>query len=297
MKLFVTGQSVVDIISYKGKQEIKPGGIHYSALGLTCFVEDQDEIYLCTSLSKKNESLFEKTYSLLNDKYIRYVDEMPTVNLTIHEDKERDETYSNISQNLLLPFDDLNSFDGIFINMVTGYDITLDQLKNIRQNYNGLIYFDVHTFSRDVDENMKRNFRRIPKFESWAGNIDILQANQKEMLTLSDQKEEFNIVEEMINYGISIVIITKGEYGVRTYFKNKNEIESIFLPALNTNAVNKVGCGDVFGAVFFYNYISQRNVYHSLMLANTAAGISTEYSEIADFKNFKKDVFKRFGEE
>jgi sugar/nucleoside kinase (ribokinase family) len=296
MNLLVAGQSVVDIITSKGNKEKKPGGIHYSILALKSFAEYNDEIFLCSSLSKKDEPLFKETYNYINKKYVRYVDEIPTVSLAIHDNKERDETYSNIARNLILPHDDLYGFDGIFINMVTGYDLTLKQMKNVRQNYKGLIYFDIHTMSRGVDDNMKRNFRPIPDFKSWAENIDILQANEQEILTLSNQTDELEIVKEIFTFGIKIFIITKAENGVRVYFKDKNEIESVFIPAINVKTLNKVGCGDVFGAVFFYNYISRQDVIHSLKLANITAGISTTYSGIEDFNNLKSDVLKRFSE-
>jgi sugar/nucleoside kinase (ribokinase family) len=114
------------------------------------------------------------------------------VELVVNEVGERKETYSQTAQYLLLPSDDLNRFDGILINMISGYDISLEQLKQLRKNYDGLIYFDVHTFSRGVDKNLNRIFREIFNFNEWAECIDILQANESELLTLSDQKDEQN---------------------------------------------------------------------------------------------------------
>ena len=47
---------------------------------------------------------------------------------------------------------DLNKFDGIFINMITGFDINQKQIEDVRKKFKGLIYFDVHTLSRGVSE-------------------------------------------------------------------------------------------------------------------------------------------------
>ncbi len=60
------------------------------------------------------------------------------------------------------------------------------------------------------------------------------------------------------------------------------------------NPVNKVGCGDVFGAVYFYNYIRNKNLIEALTLANIAAGTSTTYSDINDYLNLKADVLARY---
>ena len=294
MNLLIIGHSVVDRISYKGNEELKPGGIFYSTLALGYLAEQDDEIFLCTSMCKKEEYLFKDIYEIVDKEYVQYVDNIPTVKLNVYDDKERDETYSNIIKNLTLPMNELNKFDGIFINMITGFDINLKQIEEVRKEFNGLIYFDVHTFSRGVRDDMKRNFRRIPAFNKWAKNIDILQVNEEEIQTISDNKNEIDILREMFSYGIEILIVTKAEHGARAYFIEENEIKSIFISAIKVKVLNNVGCGDVFGAVFFYNYIRKADIIDSLRAANFAAGISTTYSLIKEFKEFKKDVLQRF---
>lgn len=294
MNLLIIGHSVVDRISYKGNEELKPGGIFYSTIALRYLAERDEEIFLCTSMCKKEEYLFKDIYEMVDKEYVQYVDNIPTVKLNVYDDKERDETYSNIVQNLTLPMNELNKFDGIFINMITGFDINLKQMEEVRKEFNGLIYFDVHTFSRGVRDDMKRNFRRIPAFDKWAKNIDILQVNEEEIQTISDNKNEIDIVREMFSYGIKILIVTKAEQGARAYFIEENEIKSVFISAIKVKVLNKVGCGDVFGAVFFYNYIRKADIIDSLRAANFAAGVSTTYSLITEFKEFKKDVLQRF---
>jgi sugar/nucleoside kinase (ribokinase family) len=192
------------------------------------------------------------------------------------KDKERHEKYENITNNLSTDFDILNQFDGILINMITGFDITLNQLTEIRKNYSGLIFIDVHTLSRGLDENYKRNFRLIPDFDKWAKCLDIIQVNQSELFTLSQKKNEIEIVEELFNYGVNIVCVTKGELGAKVYFKNSNEILSYFIAARKINNPNVIGCGDVFGASFFYSYIRNKNVLDSLSNAVATAELFVE---------------------
>ena len=66
------------------------------------------------------------------------------------------------------------------------------------------------------------------------------------------------------------------------------------MPALDVKPVNKVGCGDVFGAVYFYNYIRNKNLIEALTRANIAAGTSTTYIDINDYLNLKADVLARY---
>jgi sugar/nucleoside kinase (ribokinase family) len=294
MKLLVIGHSVVDRINYKGSEALRPGGIHYSIAALKNIAESEDEIFLCSAVSKKDEWLFNEVYNRINNNHIYYVDDIPQVNLTIYDDSERDERYCSISENLRIPMEELNNFDGILINMITGFDLTINQMKEVRETFKGLIYFDVHTFSRGIDENMKRYFRRIPDFDKWARSIDILQVSDEEIKTISGETDEYEIAYRMFSYGIKILIVTKNKSGARVYFKRDDKIESAHIPAVKVKSVNYVGCGDVFGAAFFYNYIRNRDIIGSLRFANTVAGISTTYSQTEDFNNLKRDVLQRY---
>ncbi len=117
--------------------------------------------------------------------------------------------------------------------MVTGFDLSLKQLKEIRKNYNGIIYFDVHTFSRGLDSEMKRNFRRIKNFNEWAKCVDIIQANELEMKTLSSKINEEEIVRELIGFGVKQIIVTKGNKGATVYFTKNTLFSSTVIPALD----------------------------------------------------------------
>ncbi len=294
MKYLIIGHSVLDHIHYNGKNFIKPGGIFYSALALLNFKDDDDEIFLNTYIQNDNYNLFSDVYEKFDKKYMMTVERIPKVYLNVHDNKERGETYENITSKLEVRLDNLNDFDGILINMITGFDLSLEQLKQIRKNYNGTIFLDVHTLSRGLDENFRRNFRLIPQFNEWAESIDILQSNENEIKTLFNLDDELSIVKEILACGVKNFILTKGENGARIFSLQKREIISMFVPAIKVEAKNKIGCGDVFGSVFFYSYIKTKNIGNALKLANIAAGCSVLYDEVNKFKNLKKDVFTRY---
>jgi sugar/nucleoside kinase (ribokinase family) len=293
MNFLVIGHSVVDKIIDKDSISIKPGGIFYTVVSLLSQIQIEDRLYLCSGIDLENEALFKNAYDRIEREFLNYVDSIPKVELVVHLTGEREETYSQTAQNLLLPVKDLNRFDGILINMISGFDISLNQLKQLRKNYSGLIYFDVHTFSRGLDENGHRIFRQITDFNVWAECIDLLQANESELLTLSDQKDETRIVDELFSYGIKQIIITRAERGATVFFRENDSIRKIHKGALLVKASNKVGCGDVFGAVYFYNYIKNKNVLLALEQANLFAGIATTYSEAKDFLNLKTNANER----
>jgi len=294
MNFLVIGHSVVDKIQQGDVLQFKPGGIFYSAVSLYNFLEKGDKLFLCTTVDKSNYNSFSFIYNKVEQEFIKISEIIPVVNLIIKISGERAEFYENISERIELNFRDLNRFSGILINMITGFDISIEQLQEIRKNFNGLIYFDVHTLSRGVAQDFERVFRPVPEFCKWAKCIDILQANSCELRTLSSKKSEQDIVNELLDFGIKQVIITKSSEGSILYYVENGNLRTIAQNALQTSAVNKVGCGDVFGAVYFYSYIRNKSVTDALLYANTAAGISTGYLEAKDFLNLKDDVRKQF---
>jgi len=271
MKILLIGHSIIDHFEELNSEISKPGGIFYSLLGILSLAGREDEIFLLTCRNEKSFHLFKELYSKANLTFINEAENMPEVILKTSGSGEREETYKNLSSRLTIDkVNDWNKFDGILINMITGFDITLDQLKTIRKDFSGTIYFDVHTLSRGVDANMERKFRPVPQIKEWLANIDILQCNESELKTIVQDKDEFNCAKEILQFGPRIIIVTKGEKGAQTYSLENGDIKSLFLKAERVDAMNKVGCGDVFGAVFFYSYISTRDVNNSLQLANKA---------------------------
>lgn len=294
MKLLLIGQTVVDHIHKSNEDLIQPGGIFYSAAGLLAAKERNDSFTLITSLDRINKPKFEKVYNYFDLSFSNEVEKIPTVHLKLHNEKERDECYQNYSTEAIELNNDivLNDFDGILINMITGFELKINMLQRIREEYNKLIYLDIHSLARGIDENNIRKFRNIPDAEDWIRNANIIQANENELKTFGFKGNELQIAEKVLSLGPKILLVTKGSAGVRAYFKVKDEILSTFQPAIKLHSINHVGCGDIFGAIFFSSYIKNQNIFRSLQKANHAAGIVTSYSSIDELLNLKNDLIK-----
>jgi sugar/nucleoside kinase (ribokinase family) len=291
MNILVIGQTLEDHINYRETTSIKPGGIVYSVLGLKSIIDKNDRISLCSSIFEKDMRLFSPVYNDIDKSLFSYVDEIPKVYLNISDEGERGECYSLVNKNLSLgKITDFNIYDGILINMITGFDITLDQIKLIRSKFKRDIFFDVHTLARGLEKNGTRNFRVIPGFEKWAENIDILQVNEMEFSFLFELKSEKEIIEKLFNLGVKILVITNGKIGARVYYRKEDEVVSSFVASKKMVVKNNVGCGDVFGAVFFYSYICENDIGNALRLANNVAGFAVAYDNLENSEGFRNDV-------
>ncbi len=294
MKLLLIGQSVVDHIHKSNEEIIQPGGIFYSAAGLSAAKEADDSFSLITSLDRDNKPKFEKVYNHFDLEFSNDVEQLPIVHLNVHSDKERDECYQNFTGNTIKLNSDIkfNDFDGILINMITGFELTIEMLRELREKFDNLIYLDIHSLARGIDENNIRKFRDIPNIDEWIKNADIIQANENELKTFGFKGNELQVAERVLSVGSKILIVTKGAVGVRAYFKVKDEMLSTFQPAKKVQSINHVGCGDIFGALFFSSYIKSKNIFRSLQRANHAAGMVTSYSSINELLNLKNDLNK-----
>lgn len=289
MKILLIGHSIIDNIDFDGIKRTFPGGVFYSVLGALAVKNKNDRIFLLTSLKSDKYFLFEKVYSRINRDFLIPTDSMPEVFLHISDVGERGERYLNLSRPLMIGgIGDWNRFSGILINMITGFDISAAQLKKIRDNYSGTIYFDLHTLSRGVDSKLNRDFRPVPDINDWLKNIDILQCNRYELQTIGNFDDSKNI-ETVLNAGVKYLIVTRGEKGASLYFKDRNEIIMIDKPAKAVKEVNKVGCGDIFGSVFFYNYLCRKDVEFSLEQAIEYSGRAVSENIFNNIDSFIND--------
>ncbi len=286
----------MDFIHRGNSVQNKPGGLYYTITGLINLIEKNCSIFPVTEIDNNYNSELENIVSKTDNSYVKISDKMPKVHLYLQEGKERIEKFENLGGTL-----DLDEFliskreyDGILINMINGFDISTDDLIKIRASFHCPIYIDIHTLSRGIDENGQRYFRKVPQKEIWLSNVDIIQTNEYELDTISEGNNEFEKANSILQYDCSVLLITKGDRGAVLYAKENGELIRLFVPSIKTSGENNVGCGDIFGAAFFYSYICSNSIYESLRFANTAAGVITSYTEFDDYNNLKNDISKEF---
>ncbi len=267
MKLLIIGGSVFDRIVSEEKIEESAGGIYHSALKMLEVKNTIDILSLCTQISSKTYKYFKKIFEQCDEKYFDEVENIPTVTLEESLSGYRKETYSDLATPLNFDQIDFEKFDGILINVITGKELDYNILREIRNQTKALIYFDVHSLSRLSSSIGERKFCLIPEFELWAESIDIIQANEYELVSLFNIADEISVAQKLFSLGVKVLIVTKSEKGAKVYFKDEDEINFYFKSAKKFNGVNTIGCGDYFGSSFFYNYLITKNHFSALNFA------------------------------
>ncbi len=293
MKILVIGHSVVDRIHFEDEVTSGPGGIYFSILGFR-LVNPDIKISLLTTFTDENKKLFDEVYSEVDFSVNPAAEKMPVNHLYLKKDSERKEVYEFIPSKLnVTEVKNPDSYDGVYINLISGFEIGVNELYEIRKTFRCPVYLDIHTYSRGVDKNNQRFFRPIPHPEVWYGNVDFLQANESEILTFSSLEENRKeIVENILSVGVSAVITTRGRKGAEiSYYEDEKKTYAFYDDSVVSN-VPCVGCGDFFGAVFFSDWLKNRDFRRALKRSVEASGVFSLFGK--DIKKLKKEIEERF---
>jgi len=151
--------------------------------------------------------------------------------------------------------------DGILLNMVSGNDITLDTLDELRMAVRPRavpIHFDYHNLTLGSGEGGKRQRRPLEEWRRWAFMLDTVQLNEEEIAGLTiERMTEQQTAGHLLTLGVKGVLVTKRERGVTVYRNERKHVMRQDI-AVNdgTDLIPSVGHGDVFGASFLYHYLS-----------------------------------------
>lgn len=98
-------------------------------------------------------------------------------------------------------------------------------------------------------------------------------AEEASGMVFSDDKSYEEIYNKLKALIPGVVIVTLEDKGCM-FFNGEN---IVIVPAIKVKPVDTTGAGDIFHAAFVYAYISNMNLYDSLLFSNVTAGLSTEY--------------------
>lgn len=289
MKFLVIGHLCHDVIHPVDGPEVESyGGIYYSMTALAGLVDANDVVLPIFGVNKNDHAPLMKhlgEFPTIDTSAIFKFDE-PTnsVHLYYKNQESRIECSKEIAKPI--PFEKikrhLSTADGVLVNMISGFDVTLDALDNIRlavRDRKVPIHFDFHSLTLGVRENFERYRRPVDAWRRWAFMIDTIQTNEEEIIGLPcEQMTEEQIVGHLLALTTKAVVVTRGERGASVY---RSEHKKILRDDLNGVKVGKAadttGCGDVFGAAFHYSYVKDGDFVTATKFANRMAAFKARH--------------------
>ncbi len=192
----------------------------------------------------------------------------------------RIECSRNISQPI--PFSRIKPFldaDGVLINMISGSDIGLETLDYIRMETRDRsvpLHFDFHSLTLGIDEEFKRFRRPLTDWRRWCFMLHTVQMSESEAAGLAAERyDEATLINQLMPLMVSTLLITRGERGVTVITQDiHKKLTRHDIPGVSFGpAKDPTGCGDVFGAAYFFQLLKSRDSVAAASFANNAAAL------------------------
>jgi hypothetical protein len=178
-----------------------------------------------------------------------------------------------------IPFQKIEPFlntNGVLINMMSGYDITLDTLDEIRMAVRPKatpVHLDFHNLTLGVNPDGSRFRRPMSDWRRWCFMINSVQVNDAEAAGLTFEYVDIDqLVKQIVPLMVQAFCVTHGERGATVYQVDHKSVVVHTIEGLpSKKGTDTVGCGDIFGAAFLYAMTSSKNFADAGAFANLAA--------------------------
>ncbi len=301
MKFLVVGHLCLDVIHPVDGQEVESyGGIYYAVAALASVARAADVVSPVFGVNKHDyPALVEhlKRFPNVDASGIFKFDE-PTnsVHLYYRDGQSRIECSKDIAKPI--PYEKIRrhlSVDGILINMISGFDLTLETLDHIRlavRSHGIPIHFDYHSLTLGVQENHERFRRPVEDWRRWAFMDDTVQLNEEEIGGLAVERlTEKQTAGHLLTLSVKGVVVTRGERGVTLYHnEHKKIVQQDFEGIKLESPRDATGCGDVFGAAFVLQYVKTRDLAVATQFANRVAAAKVQHIGVEELTSLRETL-------
>jgi sugar/nucleoside kinase (ribokinase family) len=193
------------------------------------------------------------------------------------------------------------NLDALYINFISGFELELPTMIALRASFAGPIYADLHSLMLGVGPDGLRAPRPLEAWREWLRCFDAVQVNEDEISTLAAAwGDPFLFAAEVVGVAPRLVIVTLGERGA-VYFATADVVSEplawqrapllspvneadraavrtgLVPPDLVPRAGDPTGCGDVWGATFFFALLGGVELDSAMRRASRAAALNVEH--------------------
>lgn len=173
----------------------------------------------------------------------------------------------------------VRDLDAIYVNFISGFELSLETAGFLRHGFAGPIYADLHSLFLGVAPGGMRVPRPLPDAEGWFECFDAVQLNEDEMTLLGS--DPMAVAATALSRQVRLLVVTLGAEGA-VYFtdspsafgtpRTHGPVKTARIPtAAVTDAHDPTGCGDVFGATLVAHLLAGDPLDHAIRNANDQA--------------------------
>lgn len=182
----------------------------------------------------------------------------------------------------------LEGLDGLYVNLISGFELELETAERIRAAFDGPIYADLHSLLLGIADGGHRVPRALPDRDRWLAAFDMVQVNRPELTLLAQQEDPWHVAEAAVRGGVAAVLVTRGPEGAAWVARGDRprpwdvhtaaRLQRGLAPSQEPGITgDPTGCGDVWGATCFIRLMAGESVSAAVEAANAAAARNVEH--------------------
>jgi 2-dehydro-3-deoxygluconokinase len=311
MTVTVIGHLCLDEIHHPdGRITGSYGGIYFTVATLSKVLPAGDVVRPVFGVGKEDHAQFLEAMSALPNVDTSGIFKMqgPTnrVALRYNSGAERIEVSRDISDPIpLKKIGPALDTDLVLVNMISGFDITLETLDEIRMRTRDgkvPVFFDLHSLTLGVRDDSERYRRSVETWRRWLFMLHTVQMNEAEAGALSPEGyDEENLVKQALALNTRALCITRGSAGCTVYVNEKKHVVRHDAPGIPAGgSVDPTGCGDVFGAAYCAHLVHSDEPAAAAAFANRVAAAkagmtgSSDLDRLSEFRLVKSELKEAF---
>lgn len=288
MKIAVVGHLCCDLIKQPDGNESKSyGGIFYSVGATANLLGPSDLVQPVFGVGKSDYddviALLEKFGNVDTSTVYRMNGPTNQVTLTYETPGNRVECSRHISEPIpLKKIQSTLSADMILINMISGFDISLETLDEIRMEIREdriPVYLDIHCLVCGLNPDFTRYYRPLDAWRRWLFMLHGVQMNEKEAGSVTDEiADEVVLARQILALNTKVLNITRGSRGSTVFVDEHKQVKRYDVPAIDPEkAVDTTGCGDVYAAAYCVGYLRSKDIRQAAQFASEAASYNARF--------------------
>lgn len=186
----------------------------------------------------------------------------------------------------------LSDLDALYVNFISGFEMTVETAEWLRQAFDGPIYADLHSLFLAVSAGGLRTPQALPELARWLRCFDAIQMNEAEFALLAEHSgDPWALAAQLVGGPLRVLLVTLGERGAAFVAAPDFHPDPLRWPkarralgptgtALSRRITSTeivpepdpTGCGDVWGATCFARLLAGDALDVAMSRANTLAG-------------------------
>lgn len=257
MTILVLGHLVLDEIhSHDGAVYHTPGGITFPVSTFSSLVEKDDHVLPLFPYGHDAAAVLHELEAGHPEADFSHCWEVPEDNTRVRLFHESPSQYNTQLVRSLgsIPSGRIEAVlprcDLVYLNMMTGHDVTLETAARLRGK-GRLVYVDLHMIAYRVHADGRREPAPAERWRDWLRVGDVLQCNEREFAALVPGGSEQERIRAVFDTAAPrCLVLTKGEQGADIHFSPDDRWHVPAIPP--ARIVDPTGCGDAFGSTLAF---------------------------------------------